>query len=95
MTERVTHAELLSFRRELLESIPVALRERLKDIDHLLGWPPDPGISETAKLIAEDWLDSRLGDMVNLDGERDELFAKLASLFGYSNGQVSWTRSES
>lgn len=43
MTERVTHAELLSFRRELLESIPVALRERLRDIDHLLGWPPlDP-----------------------------------------------------
>jgi hypothetical protein len=40
VTERVTHAELLSFRRELLESIPVALRERLKDIDHLLGWPP-------------------------------------------------------
>lgn len=43
MTERVTHAELLSFRRELLESVPVALRERLNDIDHLLGWPPaDP-----------------------------------------------------
>lgn len=40
MTERVTHAELLTFRRELLESIPLALRERLKDIDHLLGWPP-------------------------------------------------------
>ena len=41
MTDRVTHAELLAIRSELLEDIPTALRERLRDIDHLLGWPPD------------------------------------------------------
>lgn len=40
MPERVSHKELLSFRHELLEEIPVAQRQRLRDIDHLLGWPP-------------------------------------------------------
>lgn len=51
MTERVTHAELLTFRRELLESIPLALRERLRDIDHLLGWPPVAGEVDRLKAV--------------------------------------------
>lgn len=44
-------------------------------------------IVDMAKDLAQDWWESRLGDMVNLDGWRDEKFAELAGLFGYSNGQ--------
>jgi hypothetical protein len=39
----VTREELLGFRRALLQDIPVALRVRLEDIDHLLGWPSPEG----------------------------------------------------
>jgi hypothetical protein len=49
VTDRVTHEELLSFRRALLQDIPVALRVRLEDIDHLLGWPPEEPRRDVAR----------------------------------------------
>jgi hypothetical protein len=52
-TSRVSRAELLTFRRALLEELPVGLRVRLQDIDHLLGWTEQ----EPLRLALEDALE--------------------------------------
>jgi len=45
---RILRADLLRMRRELLDSMDLRTREHLKNIDHLLGWPPPlPSSSRT------------------------------------------------
>lgn len=39
-TIEVSRSDLLRSRARLLEEMPVRFREGLKNIDHLLGWPP-------------------------------------------------------
>jgi hypothetical protein len=77
VTDRVTHEELLSFRRALLQDIPVALRVRLEDIDHLLGWPPPP--LKPPELATDDELLAELDRRLATDAFKDDLELTLAS----------------
>jgi hypothetical protein len=61
---------------ELKQELPIGEIERLRAVE------------QAARELVGDWWESRHGDMVNLDGTQDELFAVLAGLFGYSNGQA-------
>lgn len=48
--EEVDHKTLLRARARLLEEMPLGLREHLKSIDHLLGWPPEEPAQEPVDL---------------------------------------------
>lgn len=87
MSERVTHTELLGFRRELLESIPLALRERLNDIDHLLGWPPVAGEVDRLKAVETAAADYVKSCLCNGGTDVPELNAMVA---GYQLIRKDW-----
>lgn len=47
-----SHAELLRARSRLLDELPWKVREHLKSIDFLLGWPPaDWGIERHEEAV--------------------------------------------
>lgn len=49
----VSREQVLRGRARLLDGMPVSTRERLRNLDHLLGWPPAAPESEAVAVLRE------------------------------------------